>query len=390
MIELSQQDLQTWQTNLQKTSDNIQSVTWWNGEIWSITKGTGEVIGDITSFMETAFATELDNIKKQQVTKSVTDLVVNIVNGIKGLSWDAAGHIGFMPISYCAAVLSTVPEAENGILWILQHVADGFIDLGGMIHSDSFVNWSHSLKDFAKSSFKRTWTNQEVQNIIDAWNSEHPDKLIREEEKTSYLGVSIHPEKFASLAQILIAMVGSIFNSIMLLLMCKVIVGAYAKMFKAEDDKNKVGLAQIFRSRITAFYKIKLAYVIYSNLISRAQANDYNFLNIQNINRISSLNRRIKHYITVLDKHEIPPAWYDSKMWHLLQEQEKNAIVSKRSQVYEDAEKQDDSSVNDSYIRKQTRVLEMLKEVKRSTVEKIVQDAKSQNKALQSEKNDVQ
>lgn len=396
---LNQTRIQNWMTSLKTDKNNITNLNFYENQIWSVERGTGELVGDVTGQLESFFHDKLDEIKKNQTTRTVAEYISEVIDQASQTSWDASGYVAYMPISWCSALLSTVSYAQDGIAVILQSIGKMFFEAGTVFNDKSFENWSKYLIDFGAESFARTWTDDETQKVIDAWNSEHKDKPIKEGKVKTYIGADITKTTFVSFAQVLIAVCASLLQAVALMLMAKLVTYAYAKLGRAENDKYKVGLVAIFRSRIEAFYQVKLLYSKYANLVSTIGAGFYkDFHTERKINRVEQNNRRIEEVLNRLDKHEIPRAFYDSRVWHLQNNEERsdiNYVKFIKSDLYrkrKNRNKNFDGLPDQSdYLTKQKEILDGLREVERSTVKKQVSDAKDkdENKISQNDKKDL-
>ena len=386
---LGQTQINNWMTNLKTVKNNVNNLNFYENEIWSIERGTGEFVGDVTNQLESFFHEKLDEIKKNQTTQNVAEYISKVIDQASQTSWNLAGDIAFMPISWCSALLSTVSYAEDGIAVILQSIGKMFFEAGTVFNDKSFESWSKYLIDFGAKSFARDWTDDETQKVIDSWNSEHKDKPIKEGKVKTYLGAEITETTFVSFAQVLIAVCASLLQAVALMLMAKLVTYAYAKLDKAENDKYKVGLVAIFRSRIRAFYQVKLLYSKYANLVSTNGADFYKEFYTQKVNQIEQINRRIESVLNRLDEHDIPRSFYDGRVWHMQNGEERTGINYVKSDLYSKSfEGLPDQS---AYLTKQKEILDGLREVERSTVKKQVSDAKDKdkNKISQNDKKDL-
>lgn len=384
---LDQTQKNNWMTNLKKVKNNVDNLNFYENQIWSVERGTGELVGDITDQLENFFHDKLDEIKKNQTTKSVAEYVSFVIDQASQTSWNLSGDVAYMPISWCSALLSTVSYAQDAIAIILQSIGKMFFEAGTVFNDKSFENWSKYLIDFGAESFARTWTDDQTQKVIDAWNGEHKDKPIKEGKVKTYLGADISETTFVSFAQVLIAVCASLLQAVALTLMAKLVTYAYAKLDKAENDKYKVGLTAIFRSRIRAFYQIKLLYSEYANLVSTNSADFYKQFYTQKINQIEQNNRRIEALLSRLDEHDIPRSFYDSRVWHMQNNEERTGINYVKSDLY--SKSFEGLSEQSDYLVKQKEILDGLREVERSTVKKQVSDAKDKNKISQNDKKDL-
>lgn len=393
---LSQTQIQNWMTNLKKVKNNVNNLNFYENQIWSVERGTGELVGDITGQLENFFHDKLDEIKKNQTTQTVAEYVSNVVDQVSQTSWQATGIVAYMPISWCSAMLSTVSYAQDGIAVILQSIGKMFFEAGTVFNDKSFENWSKYLIDFGAESFARDWTDDETQKVIDSWNAEHKDKPIKEGKVKIYLDATITETTFVSFAQVLIAVCASLLQAVALMLMAKLVTYAYAKLDKAENDKYKIGLTAIFRSRIEAFYRVKLLYSKYANLVSTNSADFYKEFYTQKINQIEQTNRRINSLLNRLDEHDIPRSFYDSRVWHMQNSEERTGINYVKSDLY--SKSFEGLPEQSDYLTKQKEILGGLREVERSTVKKQVSDAKDKkedsdaedkNKVSQNDKKDL-
>lgn len=384
---LNQTQINNWMTNLKTLKNNVNNLNFYEGEIWSIERGTGELVGDVTGQLENFFHDKLDEIKKNQTTQTVAEYISKVIDQASQISWQASGDIAFMPLSWCSALLSTVSYAQDAIAIILQSIGKMFFEAGTVFNDKSFESWSKYLIDFGAKSFARDWTDDQTQKVIDAWNSEHKDKPIKEGKVKTYLGADIDETTFVSFTQVLIAVCASLLQAVALMLMAKLVTYAYAKLDKAENDKYKVGLSAIFRSRIEAFYRVKLLYSKYANLVSTNGADFYKEFYTQKINQIEQNNRRIESLLNRLDEHDIPRSFYDSRVWHMQTNEERTGVNYVKSDLYSKSfEGLPDQS---DYLVKQKEILDGLREVERSTVKKQVSDAKDKNKVSQNDKKDL-
>ena len=383
---LDQTQINNWMANLKTVKNNVNNLNFYEGEIWSVERGTGELVGDITGQLETFFHDKLDDIKKNQTTQNVAEYISNVVDQASQTSWDASGYVAYMPISWCNALLSTVSYAQDGIAVILQAIGKMFFEAGTVFNDKSFENWSKYLIDFGAESFAREWNDEQTQKVIDAWNSEHKDKPIKEGKVKIYSGAEIDETTFVSFAQVLIAVCASLLQAVALMLMAKLVTYAYAKLDKAENDKYKVGLVAIFRSRIEAFYQVKLLYSKYANLVSNS-VGFYKKFYTQKINQIEQNNRRIKSVLNRLDEHDIPRSFYDSRVWHLQNSEERAGINYVKSDLY--SKNFEGLPEQSDYLTKQKEILDGLREVERSTVKKQVSDAKDKKDSDAEDKNKV-
>lgn len=373
---LDQTQIQKWMTNLKTVKNNVNNLNFYENQIWSVERGTGELVGDITGQLENFFHDKLDEIKKNQTTQDVASYISKVIDQASQTSWNLSGDIAFMPISWCSALLSTISYAQDGIAVILQSIGKMFFEAGTVFNDKSFENWSKYLIDFGAESFARTWTDAETQKVIDAWNSEHKDKQIKEGKVKIYSGANINETTFVSFAQVLIAVCASLLQAVALMLMTKLVTYAYAKLDKAENDKYKVGLVAIFRSRIEAFYRVKLLYIEYANLVSNS-VGFYKKFYTQKLNQIEQNNRRIEELLNRLDEHDIPRSFYDSRVWHLQNSEERAGINYVKSDLY--SKSFEGLPEQSDYLSKQKEILDGLREVERSTVKKQVSDAKDKN-----------
>lgn len=384
---LDQAQINNWMTNLKTLKNNVNNLNFYENQIWSIERGTGDIVGDVTGQLETFFHDKLDEIKKNQTTQDVAVYISNVIDQTSQISWDVSGDVAFMPISWCSALLSTVSYAQDAIAVILQSIGKMFFEAGTVFNDKSFESWSKYLIDFGAESFARDWTDDQTQKVIDAWNSEHKDKQINEGKVKTYLGANINETTFVSFAQVLIAVCASLLQAVALLLMAKLVTYAYAKLDKAENDKYKIGLSSIFRSRIKAFYQVKLLYSKYANLVSTNGADFYKEFYTQKINQIEQNNRRIESLLNRLDDHDIPRSFYDSRVWHMQNGEERTGINYVKSDFY--SRNLEGLPEQSDYLVKQKEVLDGLREVERSTVKKQVSDAKDKNKVSQTDKKDL-
>lgn len=389
---LDQTQINNWMTNLQTVKNNVNNLNFYENQIWSIERGTGELVGDITGQLETFFHDKLDEIKKNQTTKNVAEYISEVIGQAIQTSWNFSGDIAYMPISWCSALLSVISYAQDGIAIILQSIGKMFFEAGTVFNDKSFENWSKYLIDFGSESFARDWTDEETQKVIDAWNAEHKDKQIKEGKVKIYLGATINETTFVSFVQVLIAVCASLLQAVALMLMAKLVTYAYAKLDKAENDKYKIGLTAIFRSRIEAFYRVKLLYSKYANLVSTNSADFYKEFYTQKINQIEQINRRIEAVLNRLDDHDIPRSFYDGKVWHMQNNEERTGINYVKSDFY--SRNLEGLPEQSDYLTKQKEILGGLREVERSTVKKQVSDAKDkedkdENKVSQNDKKDL-
>ena len=376
-MSLDQTQIKNWMTNLKTVKNNVYNLNFYEGKIWSIERGTGELVGDITGQLEDFFHDKLDEIKKNQTSQNVATYISEVIDQASQTSWDASGYVAYMPITWCSALLSPVSYAQDAIAVILQAIGKMFFEAGTVFNDKSFENWSKYMVDFGSESFARDWTDEETQKVIDAWNSEHKDKQIKEGKVKTYIGADISETTFVSFAQVLIAVCASLLQAVALMLMAKLVTYAYAKLEKAENDKYKIGLTAIFRSRIEAFYQVKLLYSKYAKLVSTNSADFYKEFYTQKINQIEQNNRRIEALLNRLDEHDIPRSYYDSRVWHMQNSEERTGINYVKSDLYSKSfEGLPDQS---DYLVKQKEILGGLREVERSTVKKQVSDAKDKN-----------
>lgn len=392
--QLTQAEIQTWTNNL-KTANKVITVSTLKGDLVKVSDDAGNILFDLTGWLQGQLSDNFDGVKKALADEPVAKYLSDVVNKISQNTWE--GLDGFqVPLPVVGGLLNSFLYAEDALAYVFRIVVESFHDGAKFFGADGVANYSKYIIDASKTMFKnRKFDDDDIRNIIKTWNSNHPKEKITVHKTKTYLGFSVNEMETVSLAQIIVAMFFSLFEGLLVIALAQGLVSAYKKITGNAKDAYKVGLAKIMRSRVAAFYRIKLTYLKYVNLVDQGETNMdeiYGQNNLQIFNR----NKRIHDKIDALAKKDIPKVWFDATLWYTLCNNEwyncvlEQSLYKHRLKV-QTLDNHDPESLGNLYIGMQKQIYKMLASVVDQLSDKQVQDAKTkQEKPVQTDKKDVQ
>lgn len=365
------------------------------GDLVKVSDDAGEDIGNFEGWLQGQLSDNFAGVKKALSDEPVAKYLSDVVNKISQNTWE--GLDGFqVPFPVVGGLLNSFLYAEDALAYVFRIVVESFHDGAKFFGADGVANYSKYIIDAGKTMFKnRKFDDDDIRNIIKTWNSNHPKEKITVHKTKTYLGFSVNEMETVSLAQIIVAMFFSLFEGLLVIALAQGLVSAYKKITGNAKDAYKLGLAKIMRSRVAAFYRIKLTYLKYVNLVDQGETNMdeiYGQNNLQIFNR----NKRIHDKIDALAKKDIPKVWFDATLWYTLCNNEwyncvlEQSLYKHRVKV-QTLDNHDPESLGNLYIGMQKQIYKMLASVVDQLSDKQVQDAKTkQEKPVQTDKKDVQ
>lgn len=392
--QLTQAEIQTWTNNL-KTANKVITVSTLKGDLVKVSDDAGNILFDLTGWLQGQLSDNFNGVKKALSDDPVAKYLSDVVNKISQNTWE--GLDGFqVPLPVVGGLLNSFLYAEDALAYVFRIVVESFHDGAKFFGADGVANYSKYIIDASKTMFKnRKFDDDDIRNIIKTWNSNHPKEKITVHKTKTYLGFSVNEMETVSLAQIIVAMFFSLFEGLLVIALAQGLVSAYKKITGNAKDAYRIGLAKIMRSRVAAFYRIKLTYLKYVNLVDQGETNMdeiYGQNNLQIFNR----NKRIHDKIDALAKKDIPKVWFDATLWYTLCNNEwyncvlEQSLYKHRVKV-QTLDNHDPESLGNLYIGMQKQIYKMLASVVDQLSDKQVQDAKTkQEKPVQTDKKDVQ
>lgn len=392
--QLTQAEIQLWTSNL-KTANKTLTISTLKGEIVKVSDAAGNILFDLTGWLQDQITNNWEDVRKYLSDEPIAKYIARVVKSIAENSWK--GLDGFqVPVSAIGGILNSFVYAEDGLASIFKIVIASFHGAAKLAGAEDMASYTKYINDASKTMFKnRTFDDDDIRNIVKTWSSNHPKESITIHTTKTYLGFSVNEMETVSLAQIIVAMFFSLFEGLLVIALAQGLVSAYKKITGNAKDAYKVGLAKIMRSRVAAFYRIKLTYLKYVNLVDQGETNMdeiYGQNNLQIFNR----NQKIHDKIDALAKKDIPKVWFDATLWYTLCNNEwyncvlEQSLYKHRLKV-QTLDNHDPESLGNLYIGMQKQIYKMLASVVDQLSDKQVQDAKTkQQKTVQTDKKDVQ
>lgn len=391
--QIPQQVLEKWTKNLQAAGKTL-TISTVNGEIVKVTDAVGNDIGSFGGWLKNQLENNWEEIQKDLAESQVANYVAGVADQIGGKSWDALG-VFQVPLSVVGSILNSFLYAEDALAWLFKIVLSSFKETAELVGADGMANYTKYMIDASQTMFKnRKFDNDDIENIIKTWNSNHPERKILVNKTSTYLGFNVDEMETVSLAQIIIALFYSLYEGLLIVALAKGLVAAYKKL--AGDAKNayKVGLAKIMRSRVAAFYRIKLTYLKYVDLVAQGETNPEETYGNNNV-QILNWSKRIHDKIDELTKKDIPRTWFDANLWYVTNNNEQYDCMLSET-LYKSRRKakelnKDPESLGKMYVGMQKQIYKMMDAVSREVVDKQIADAETKKeKTSQTSEKDVQ
>lgn len=387
--------MEKWTKNLQTASKTL-TISTVNGEIVKVTDAVGNDIGSFGGWLQSQLENNWETIKKDLAESPVANYIAGVANQIGENSWDALGAGIFqVPFSVVGSILNSFLYAEDALAWLFKIVLSSFKETAELVGADGMANYTKYMIDASQTMFKnRKFDDGDIKNIIKTWNSNHPERKISVNKTTTYLGFSVGEMETVSLAQIIIALFYSLYEGLLIVALAKGLVAAYKKLAGNAKNAYKVGLAKIMRSRVAAFYRIKLTYLKYVDLVAQGETNPEETYGNNNV-QILNWSKRIHDKIDELTKKDIPRTWFDANLWYVTNNNEQYDCMLSET-LYKSRRKakeldKDPESLGKIYVGMQKQIYKMMDAVSREVVDKQIADAKTKKeKPSQTSEKDVQ
>lgn len=387
--------MEKWTKNLQTASKTL-TISTVNGEIVKVTDAVGNDIGSFGGWLQSQIENNWEEIKKNLAESPVANYIAGVANQIGDKSWDALGAVIFqVPFPVVGSILNSFLDAEDALAWLFKIVLSSFKETAELVGADGMANYTKYMIDASQTMFKnRKFDSDDIENIIKTWNSNHPERKISVNKTTTYLGFSVGEMETVSLAQIIIALFYSLYEGLLIVALAKGLVAAYKKLAGNAKNAYKVGLAKIMRSRVAAFYRIKLTYLKYVDLVAQGETNPEETYGNNNI-QILNWSKRIHDKIDELTKKDIPRTWFDANLWYVTNNNEQYDCMLSQT-LYKSRRKakelnKDPESVGKIYVGMQKQIYKMMDAVSREVVDKQIADAETKKeKPSQTSEKDVQ
>jgi hypothetical protein len=394
-IQIPQQVLEKWTKNLQTAGKTI-TISMVNGEIVKVTDAVGNDIGSFGGWLQSQLENNWEEIKKDLAESPVANYIAGVANQIGDKSWDALGAGIFqVPFPVVGSILNSFLYAEDALAWLFKIVLSSFKETAELVGADGMANYTKYMIDASQTMFKnRKFDEDDIENIIKTWNSNHPERKISVNKTSTYLGFSVGEMKTVSLAQIIIALFYSLYEGLLIVALAKGLVAAYKKLAGNAKNAYKVGLAKIMRSRVAAFYRIKLTYLKYVDLVAQGEMNPEETYGNNNV-QILNWSKRIHDKIDELTKKDIPRTWFDATLWYVTNNNEQYDCMLSET-LYKSRRKakelnKDPESLGKIYVGMQKQIYKMIDSVSREVVDKQIADAETKKeKTSQTSEKDVQ
>lgn len=387
--------MEKWTKNLQTASKTL-TISTVNGEIVKVTDAVGNDIGSFGGWLQSQLENNWEAIKKDLAESPVANYIAGVANQIGDKSWDALGAGIFqVPFPVVGSILNSFLYAEDALAWLFKIVLSSFKETAELVGGDGLANYTKYMIDASKTMFKnRKFDDDDIKNIIKTWNSNHPERKISVNKTSTYLGFSVGEMETVSLAQIIIALFYSLYEGLLIVALAKGLVAAYKKLAGNAKNAYKVGLAKIMRSRVAAFYRIKLTYLKYVDLVAQGETNPENTYGNNNV-QILNWSKRIHDKIDELTKKDIPRTWFDATLWYVTNNNEQYDCMLSET-LYKSRRKakelnKDPESLGKIYVGMQKQIYKMMDAVSREVVDKQIADAETKKeKTSQTSEKDVQ
>lgn len=387
--------MEKWTKNLQ-TAGKTLTISTVNGEIVKVTDAVGNDIGSFGGWLKNQLENNWEGIQKDLAESPVANYIAGVANQIGDKSWDALGAGIFqVPFSVVGSILNSFLYAEDALAWLFKIVLSSFKETAELVGADGMANYTKYMIDASQTMFKnRKFDSDDIENIIKTWNSNHPERKISVNKTTTYLGFSVGEMETVSLAQIIIALFYSLYEGLLIVALAKGLVAAYKKLAGNAKNAYKVGLAKIMRSRVAAFYRIKLTYLKYVDLVAQGETNSEETYGNNNI-QILNWSKRIHDKIDELTKKDIPRTWFDANLWYVTNNNEQYDCMLSET-LYKSRRKakeldKDPESLGKIYVGMQKQIYKMMDAVSREVVDKQIADAETKKeKPSQTSEKDVQ
>lgn len=393
--QISQRALEKWTKNLQAASKTV-TVSTVNGTIVRVTDAVGNDIGSFGGWLQSQLETNWDTVKKDMAESPVANFVAGYANYIGDKSWDALGAGDFqVPFPVVGSILNSFLYAEDVLAWFFKAALSSFKETAKLVGADGMENYTKYIIDASQSIFKnRKFDNDDIEQVIKRWNSNHPEREILVHKTSIYLGFSVDEMKTVSLLQLIIALFYSLYEGLLIVALAKGLVASYKKLTGNAKNAYRVGLARIMRSRVAAFYRVKLTYLKYVNLVAQGEMNPEATYGENNV-QISNWSKKIHDKIDELTKKDIPQTWFDATLWYEVNDNEQYDCMLSET-LYKSLRKakelnRDPESPGKIYVGMQKSIYKMLDAVSREVVDKQVADAETKKrKPSQTSEKDVQ
>lgn len=387
--------MEKWTKNLQ-TAGKTLTISTVNGEIVKVTDAVGNDIGSFGGWLQSQLENNWEAIKKDLAESPVANYIAGVANQIGDKSWDALGAVIFqVPFPVVGSILNSFLYAEDALAWLFKIVLSSFKETAELVGADGMANYTKYMIDASQTMFKnRKFDSDDIENIIKTWNSNHPERKISVNKTSTYLGFSVGEMETVSLAQIIIALFYSLYEGLLIVALAKGLVAAYKKLAGNAKNAYKVGLAKIMRSRVAAFYRIKLTYLKYVDLVAQGETNPEETYGNNNV-QILNWSKRIHDKIDELTKKDIPRTWFDATLWYVTNNNEQYDCMLSET-LYKSRRKakelnKDPESLGKIYVGMQKQIYKMMDAVSREVVDKQIADAETKKeKPSQTSEKDVQ
>ena len=387
--------MEKWTKNLQ-TAGKTLTISTVNGEIVKVTDAVGNDIGSFGGWLQSQLESNWETVKKDLAESPVANYIAGVANQIGENSWDALGAGIFqVPFPVVGSILNSFLYAEDALAWLFKTVLSSFKETAELVGADGMANYTKYMINASQTMFKnRKFDDDDIKNIIKTWNSNHPERKISVNKTTTYLGFSVSEMETVSLAQIIIALFYSLYEGLLIVALAKGLVAAYKKLAGNAKNAYKVGLAKIMRSRVAAFYRIKLTYLKYVDLVAQGETNPEETYGNNNV-QILNWSKRIHDKIDELTKKDIPRTWFDANLWYVTNNNEQYDCMLSET-LYKSRRKakelnKDPESLGKIYVGMQKQVYKMMDAVSREVVDKQIADAETKKeKPSQTSEKDVQ
>lgn len=395
VTQIPQQALEKWTKNLQTASKTL-TISTVNGEIVKVTDAVGNDIGSFGGWLQSQLENNWNEIKKDLAESPVANYIAGVANQIGENSWNALGAGIFqVPFSVVGSILNSFLYAEDALAWLFKIVLSSFKETAELVGGDGLANYTKYMIDASQTMFKnRKFDEDDIENIIKTWNSNHPERKISVNKTSNYLGFSVDEMETVSLAQIIIALFYSLYEGLLIVALAKGLVAAYKKLAGNAKNAYRVGLAKIMRSRVAAFYRIKLTYLKYVDLVAQGEMNPEETYGNNNV-QILNWSKRIHDKIDELTKKDIPRTWFDANLWYVANNNEQYDCMLSQT-LYKSRRKakelnKDPESLGKIYVGMQKQIYKMMDAVSREVVDKQIADAETKKeKPSQTSEKDVQ
>lgn len=364
-------------------------------DIVKVSDDADKDLGGFAGWLQGQLGNNWNGVMKNLSDQPVAKYIAGVVSTISADSWESLD--GFqVPLPVIGGILNSFLYAEDALAAIFKIVVTSFHKVAKLAGVDGIADYTKYINDACTVMFKnRKFDDAEIRTIVKTWNANHPNKKITIHKTKTYLGFSVDEIETVSLAQLIVAMFFSLFEGLMVVALAQGLVSAYKKITGNAKDAYKVGLAKILRSRVAAYYRIKLTYLKYVNLVEQGETNPDEIYG-RNYVQIFNLNKKIHDKIDALAKKDIPKVWFDAALWYTLCNNEwydcvLNESLYKHRRKVQTLDNDDPGSLGNLYIGMQKQVYKMLESVVDQVVDKKVADAKTKKtKPLQTDKKDVQ